>query len=124
MARQRHTPKGRLLITGTVLLILLVVSKARRFDGENTWFYFLWYGLGRFWIEGLRTDSLYFFGLELFGMPIRVSQMVAAVCFLAAGALLLYQRFRPHDPAQLYVNRLRIQAATQETEKQETKKEE
>ena len=43
---------------------------------------------------------------------------------LAAGALLLYQRFRPHDPAQLYVNRLRIQAATQETEKQETKKEE
>ena len=47
MARQRHTPKGRLLITGTVLLILLVVSKARRFDGENTWFYFLWYGLGR-----------------------------------------------------------------------------
>lgn len=83
-----------------------------------------WYGLGRAWIEGLRTDSLYFFGLELFGMPIRVSQMVAAVCFLAAGALLLYQRFRPHDPAQLYVNRLRIQAATQETEKQETKKEE
>ena len=81
-------------------------------------------GLGRAWIEGLRTDSLYFFGLELFGMPIRVSQMVAAVCFLAAGALLLYQRFRPHDPAQLYVNRLRIQAATQETEKQETKKEE
>lgn len=107
-----------------LLLIIFVVSKARRFDGENTWFYFLWYGIGRFWIEGLRTDSLYFFGLELFGMPIRVSQMVAAVCFLAAGALLLYQRFRPHDPAQLYVNRLRIQAATQETEKQETKKEE
>ena len=44
-----------------LLLILFIVSKGRRFDGENTWFYFLWYGLGRFWIEGLRTDSLYFF---------------------------------------------------------------
>ena len=41
-----------------LLLIVFVVSKARRFDGENTCFYFLWYGVGRFWIEGLRTDSL------------------------------------------------------------------
>ncbi len=41
-----------------LLLLLFVVSKGRRFDGENTWFYFLWYGLGRFWIEGLRTDIL------------------------------------------------------------------
>ncbi|MEG1594212.1 MAG: prolipoprotein diacylglyceryl transferase, partial [Oscillibacter sp.] len=46
-------------------LILFVVSKARRFDGENTCFYFLWYGLGRTWIEGLRTDSLYLFDWTL-----------------------------------------------------------
>lgn len=52
-----------------LLLILLVVSKARRFDGENTWFYFLWYGLGRFWIEGLRTDSLYLFNWTFLGQP-------------------------------------------------------
>ena len=44
-----------------LLLIVFIVSKARRFDGENTWFYFLWYGIGRFWVEGLRTDSLYLF---------------------------------------------------------------
>ena len=30
-----------------LLLLLFVVSRARRFDGENTWFYFLWYGVGR-----------------------------------------------------------------------------
>ena len=48
-----------------LLLLLFVVSKSRRFDGENTWFYFLWYGLGRAWIEGLRTDSLYLFGWTL-----------------------------------------------------------
>ena len=107
MARQRHTPKGRLLITGTVLLILLVVSKARRFDGENTWFYFLWYGLGRFWIEGLRTDSLYFFGLELFGAPIRTSQVLAIVSAAVAAVVLIYElKFRRHDPSELYVNRL------------------
>ena len=41
-----------------LLLMLFVVTKGRRFDGENTWFYFLWYGLGRAWIEGLRTVSV------------------------------------------------------------------
>ena len=67
-----------------LLLILLVVSKARRFDGENTWFYFLWYGLGRFWIEGLRTDSLYL-------GPVRVSQLLAGISCIAAIAVLVRQ---------------------------------
>ena len=30
-----------------LLLIVFIVAKGRRFDGENTWFYFLWYGIGR-----------------------------------------------------------------------------
>ena len=90
-----------------LLLILFVVSKGRRFDGENTWFYFLWYGLGRFWIEGLRTDSLYFFGLELFGAPIRTSQVLAIVSAAVAAVVLIYElKFRRHDPSELYVNRL------------------
>ena len=50
-----------------LLLIVLIVAKHRRFDGENTLCYFLWYGLGRFWIEGLRTDSLYLFDWTLGG---------------------------------------------------------
>ena len=65
-----------------LLLIVFVVSKARRFDGENTWFYFLWYGLGRFWIEGLRTDSLYLFDWTIGGQPIRVSQALSLVMVL------------------------------------------
>ena len=93
-----------------LLLVYLMGRRWRRYDGECFLFYLCWYGLGRAWIEGLRTDSLYFFGLELFGVPIRVSQLVAAVCFLAAGAVLLYNRFRPHDPAKLYVNQLRASA--------------
>jgi phosphatidylglycerol:prolipoprotein diacylglycerol transferase len=47
-------------------------------------FYLMWYGLGRFWIEGLRTDSLY-----LFNTGIRVSQMVALVTALGAAVILV-----------------------------------
>ena len=36
-----------------LLLLLFIVTKARRFDGENTWFYFLWYGM-----EGVSLRSL------------------------------------------------------------------
>ena len=62
-----------------LLLLCLAVDKVRRFDGENTCFYFLWYGIGRFWIEGLRTDSLYLFNLTLFGERVRVSQALSLV---------------------------------------------
>ena len=95
-----------------LFLVYQIGKRWRKYDGECFLFYLCWYGLGRAWIEGLRTDSLYFFGLELF-------QMVAVVCFLAAGALLLYQRSRPHAPAQLYVNQLRRQKDDQKTETEE-----
>ena len=88
-----------------LLLIVFVVSKARRFDGENTWFYFLWYGLGRFWIEGLRTDSLYLFDWTIGGQPIRVSQALSLVMVLVSSFLLLYHiKLHPHRPEELYVN--------------------
>lgn len=90
-----------------LVLIVLVVSKGRRFDGENTAFYFLWYGIGRFWIEGLRTDSLYLFNWQLFGRPIRVSQALSLVMVLVSAFLLFYHiRLRPHSREELYVNRV------------------
>ncbi len=70
------------------LLIWLVLTKRRRFDGQNLLCYFLWYGLGRVWIEGLREDSLYLFGLTLFGAPVRVSQALSAVLIVVSAALL------------------------------------
>lgn len=88
-----------------LLLILLVVSKARRFDGENTWFYFLWYGIGRFWIEGLRTDSLYLFNWTIGGQPIRVSQALSLVMVFVSLFMLYYHiKLHPHKPEELYVN--------------------
>lgn len=92
-----------------LLILCLVVDKARRFDGENTCFYFLWYGLGRFWIEGLRTDSLYLFNLTLFGERVRVSQALSLVVALVAATLLI--KYRKANPADLFVNLKAAEAA-------------
>ncbi|WP_297871318.1 prolipoprotein diacylglyceryl transferase [uncultured Oscillibacter sp.] len=92
-------------------LILFIVSRGRRFDGENTWFYFLWYGLGRSWIEGLRTDSLYLFDWTFLGQPIRVSQALSLVMACVAAVMLFYNiRIRKALPENLLVNRLAAEA--------------
>ena len=75
------------------------LSKKRQYDGQIALGYVAWYGLGRTFIEGLRTDSLY---LGTF----RVSQLLAAVsCFVAVALLLLFA-FRKHDKQRLYVNQV------------------
>ena len=77
-------------------------SKRRKFDGEVFLLYLAWYGLGRAWIEGLRTDSLY-----LFNTGIRVSQLLAALSCVASIAVLVYVRVvRKPQPEKLYVNRI------------------
>lgn len=102
-----------------LLLLLFVVSKHRKFDGQNTWFYFLWYGIGRFWVEGLRTDSLYLFDWQLFGQPIRVSQALSAVMVVVSLFLLVWNLvLHPHKPEELYVNQV---AAREQAEQQEEK---
>jgi phosphatidylglycerol:prolipoprotein diacylglycerol transferase len=89
-----------------LLLLLFVVSKGRRFDGENACFYFLWYGIGRFWIEGLREDSLYLFDWTLMGNPIRVSQALSAVLVIGAVLVMFYQiKIKKATPETLGVNR-------------------
>lgn len=94
-----------------LLLILFVVSKGRRFDGENTAFYFLWYGMGRFWIEGLRTDSLYLFDWTFLGAPIRVSQAVSLALVALGAAMLVYNiAIRKRTSDGLYVNKLAAEA--------------
>ena len=82
-----HYPGGTIYVHPTFLyeslwnllgfVILHVVSKKhRRFKGQIFISYLGWYGLGRYFIESLRTDSLY-----LGSTDIRVSQLLAAVCF-------------------------------------------
>jgi len=95
-----------------LFLLLFVVSRGRRFDGESTWFYFLWYGLGRLWIEGLRTDSLYLFDWTLMGQPIRVSQALSFVMILVSVGVLVYQiGVKKRTADGLLVNQLAAAAA-------------
>lgn len=69
------------------VVILLILRKRKSFNGEVFCAYILWYGIGRFWIEGLRIDSL-FWG------PLRISQVVALIsvllgtAFIAAGRIM------------------------------------
>ncbi len=53
-------------------VIFMSYAKRRKFDGEMTLLYFAWNGFGRAFIEGMRTDSLYW-------GDIRVSQLLAIV---------------------------------------------
>ena len=90
-------------------VILHFLSKKRQYDGQIALGYAAWYGLGRTFIEGLRTDSLY-----IPGTPIRVSQLLAAVSCLAALAVLAYFVIKP--PAKkLFVHRV-AEETTEPTE--------
>ncbi len=70
-------------LAGFVGLHVLSKKTARKFDGQYFLMYLAWYGLGRFWIEGLRADSLY-----IGDSGIRVSQLVAG-CTCAAALVIL-----------------------------------
>ena len=70
-----------------LLIIALVYWKHKKFVGEICLLYLGGYGIGRFWIEGIRTDQL------LIGTTgIAVSQMLGLVCFLFAIVCVIYKR--------------------------------
>lgn len=96
-------------LVGFVLLHFL--SKKRQYDGQIALGYAAWYGLGRTFIEGLRTDSLWW-------GPFRVSQVLAMVsCFVAVGVL-LFMLFREHDPAKMQVNLVAAREKAKEPERE------
>ena len=98
-------------------LIVFIISKARTFDGENACFYFIWYGLGRTMIEGLRTDSLYLFDATVFGQPIRVSQALSLLLVIGAFILLIVMKRRhPHGQDALFATKQEIRAVIEAEE--------
>jgi phosphatidylglycerol:prolipoprotein diacylglycerol transferase len=66
-----------------ILIVLICYRKHKRFDGELFLLYLFGYGIGRVWIEGLRTDQLL---LPLIHLP--VSQVLAATMVLVSGYFL------------------------------------
>lgn len=85
-----------------LLLLIWVGKKHRKFDGQIFLGYFAWYGVGRGFIEGLRTDSLYFLNT-----PIRVSQVFGFATAAVAIILLVILLTRKHDLAKLWVNQMK-----------------
>ena len=76
--------------------VLASFYKKRRFNGQIFLGYIIWYGLGRAWIEGLRTDSLYI-------GSVRVSQLLAIISCIAAVAVLARQYHRIKVAKAFYV---------------------
>ncbi len=72
-----------------LLCFLLWYGSRKKFDGELFLFYLFFYGLGRFWIESIRTDQL---KLRYTGLP--VSMVLAAVCMAVSAVLYLWMRRR------------------------------
>lgn len=70
-------------------LLLHLYYKHKKFNGEILLMYIAWYGLGRMFIEGLRTDSLYFFNTD-----IRVSQALAAISLIVSVLIIIIVRIK------------------------------
>lgn len=68
------------------LAIILLLRRVNLKRGEIFFFYIIWYSVGRFFIEGMRTDSLY-------GGDLRAAQVVSILGVLIALGLLIYRRF-------------------------------
>lgn len=70
-----------------LLIILIIFTKHKKVDGEVFLLYLAGYGLGRIWIEGLRTDQLFFWGTA-----IPISQLISAVMILLSVIMIIYRR--------------------------------
>lgn len=70
-----------------LLIGLILYSKHKKFDGEIVSMYLVGYGVGRLWIEGLRTDQLL-----VWGTNIAVSQVVAGISIIGGLALIVLGR--------------------------------
>ena len=70
-----------------VLLFLLWFRKRKKFNGEVFLMYLIGYGLGRIWIEGLRTDQLL---LPVVGLP--VSQLLSGCLVVGCTILVVWKR--------------------------------
>ena len=77
-------------------IIINIFYKKRKFDGQMFLMYITWYGIGRAFIEMLRTDSLY-----IPGTPVRISMLIGFLCFAGglAAMIVLGIRSKKHPEA-------------------------
>ena len=66
-------------------VLVSIFYRHKKYNGQIALMYFAWYGFGRMFIEGLRTDSLF-----IPGTPLRISQCLGLLCFVVGSALLIF----------------------------------
>lgn len=71
------------IATFAIFFILIQISKKRRYKGQVTYYYLILYSFVRFFIEGLRIDSLMFYNF-------RISQIVSIILFVVFCSIVLY----------------------------------
>ncbi|WP_221772024.1 prolipoprotein diacylglyceryl transferase [Listeria booriae] len=76
-------------------IVLLVLRRTRILRGELFLSYVIWYSIGRYFIEGMRTDSL------MLTDTLRMAQMISIVLIVIAGGLIAYFRVKGNRPYYL-----------------------
>lgn len=77
-----------------VLILILVFTKKKKFDGEIFLLYLVGYALGRVWIEGLRTDQL-----QIGTTGIAISQLLSGIIVVAGILIWIFVRIKLHKQA-------------------------
>lgn len=68
------------------LIIILLLRRVRLKRGEMFFFYLTWYSIGRYFIEGMRTDSLY-------GGDLRAAQIVSIIAIVFSVSMFIWRRY-------------------------------
>lgn len=76
-------------------ILIQFIYRKKKYNGQITLIYIGWYGLGRMFIEGLRTDSL------TVG-SIRISQLLALICFIACSTALIVMALRTRGKKSVF----------------------
>ena len=97
-------------LLGFILIVVLRNKKHLLRQGEVALSYVLWYSFGRFFIEGLRTDSLWLFDF------IRISQALSLLLFVTALSVWIYRR-RDYPPVPYYLDGMNQQKKNVKTKK-------
>jgi phosphatidylglycerol:prolipoprotein diacylglycerol transferase len=73
----------------SLLIILIIYTKHKKFDGEIMLLYLAGYGLGRFWIEGIRIDQLF-----LWGTSLPISQLISLLLIVVSLIMIIFKRVK------------------------------
>ncbi|HHW99820.1 MAG TPA: prolipoprotein diacylglyceryl transferase [Acholeplasmataceae bacterium] len=76
-------------LIGLILVITIRKKTKKYWYGDAVLFYMVWYGIGRFFVESLRTDALLF---NFLGMELRIAQVVSILMIVAGITLFILRR--------------------------------